>query len=86
MSHEATKIEVSFSPTDDRTAESLTATSYRTYLRRAHRGAVAVGDEWDEFVNCGCGTTRDVSLCVESVTGGSTIGDDTEFSFEPRQG
>lgn len=81
---EATEIVVSFAPTDDRTAEALDAASYRSYLRRTRRGDVSVGDEWAEFVNCGCGSTRDVVLRVESVDGGESIGTETAFVFEPR--
>jgi hypothetical protein len=40
-----TEVVVSFPPVDDRTVQSLEASSYRSYLRRAREGPVAVGDE-----------------------------------------
>lgn len=83
-STDSTTLVVSFSPTDSRIAEALAAPSYRAYLRRTRRGNVTVGDEWEEFVSGGCGTTHEVSLRVESVTGGTSIDDETEFVFEPR--
>jgi hypothetical protein len=85
---DADRVRVSYRPVDDDgdpteeddyLGRSVRADTFRTYLRRAHEGAVAVGDEWTEFVNCGCGTTEDVRLRVESVDGGSTIGDGTEI-------
>ncbi|MFB6137933.1 MAG: hypothetical protein ABEJ42_06280 [Halobacteriaceae archaeon] len=79
----ADSITLSFLPADDRTAAAMDASSYRRYLRRAHRGAVSVGDEWVEFVNCGCGITREVTLRVESFTGGGSMGEDTSLVFEP---
>ncbi len=81
----ASEVVVSFPPVDDRTVESLTEPSYRSYLRRARSGPVTVGEEWEEFVNCGCGTTHDVRLRVESVLGGDVIGEGTAFVFEPRE-
>ncbi|WP_435102019.1 hypothetical protein [Halarchaeum sp. P4] len=80
----ASEVVVSFTPADDRTGAALDAPSYRRYLTRAHDGAVAVGDEWEEFVNCGCGTTRDVTLRVES-TDGDYVDAETTFVFEPRE-
>lgn len=79
----ASCVTISFSPPDDRTAEVLSTHSYRAYLRRAHSGRVTVGDAWEEFVNCGCGATRDVTLRVESTTGGGAIDEETELVFEP---
>jgi len=85
---DAERVRVSYRPVDDDgdpvaeddfLGESVRADTFRTYLRRAHEGVVAVGDEWEEFVNCGCGTTEDVRLRVESVDGGSVIGDATEI-------
>jgi hypothetical protein len=87
---DADRVRVSYRPVDDDgdpieeddfLGRSLRADTFRTYLRRAHEGPVAVGDEWAEFVNCGCGTTEDVSLRVEGVDGGSTIGDGTEIEI-----
>jgi hypothetical protein len=68
-------------PDDDFLAESVRADTFRTYLRRAHAGPVAVGDEWTEFVNCGCGTTEDVALRVAAVEGGSVIDGSTGIEF-----
>jgi hypothetical protein len=80
----ADRIRLSYRPVDAETAdeagftvESLREETFLTYLRRAHDGPVAVGDEWAEFVNCGCGTTEDVVLRVEAVEGGSTIDEST---------
>jgi hypothetical protein len=87
----AERVRVSYRPVDDGgdpvgeddyLSESVRADTFRTYLRRAHAGPVGVGDEWDEFVNCGCGTTEDVGLRVEDVEGGSRIGDATEVVVE----
>ncbi len=80
----ADTVRLSYSPADDRVADALDADSYRSYLRRAHRGAVEPGTAWSEFVGRGCGVTDDVTLRVESVTGGSSIGAGTTFVFEPR--
>jgi len=84
----ADRIRLSYHPVDadpddedDFLAESLREETFVTYLRRAHDGPVAVGEEWDEFVNCGCGTTEDVVLRVETVEGGSAIGESTEIEI-----
>jgi len=84
-SSDASRVVLVFSPVDDRTAAALDARSYRAYLRRTRSGPVSVGERWDEFVSCGCGTTRDVTLRVASVLGGGSIGDGTEFVFEPAE-
>jgi hypothetical protein len=84
-SNVATEVVVSFPPVDERTVESLEASSYRSYLRRAREGPVTVGEEWEEFVNCGCGTTHDVRLRVESVVSGEALGEGTDLVFEPRE-
>jgi hypothetical protein len=78
----ATQVVLSVSPSDDRCFDALETDRYRSYLRRAHAGPVAVGEEWDEFLSRGCGSTRDVTLTVESVEGGEEIGDGTAFAFE----
>ncbi|WP_175454506.1 hypothetical protein [Halopelagius longus] len=44
---------------------------------------MSVGDEWEEFVSRGCGSTRDVTLRVQSTEGGEVIGEETELVFEP---
>jgi hypothetical protein len=77
----ASRVVVSFSPVDDRITDSLAEPSYRSYHRRAHSGPIAAGDQWAEFVSCGCGTTRDVTLRVES-TDDDVIHEATEFVFE----
>lgn len=79
----ATAVVLSYQPPTDRAAAELDAESYRSYLRRARRGPVAENDEWDEFVSTGCGTTEDVVLRVESVEGGTEIGEETAFEFHP---
>lgn len=81
----ATRVTLSYAPPDEKTATAIGADRFRSYLRRAHSGSVSVGDEWDEFVSRGCGTTRDVTLRVESTTGGEVVGEGTEFAFEPRE-
>lgn len=82
-SESASRVVLSFSPPDERTADALDADAYRSYLRRTRSGPVAVGAEWDEFVSGGCGTTRDVTLRVESVQGGAVLDEETELVFEP---
>nr|WP_121820669.1 hypothetical protein [Halostella salina] len=64
--------------------ENLTERTYRQYLRRAHAGPVSVGDEWDEFVSCGCATPEDVVLRVERVDGGAAIAAETAIEVVPR--
>jgi len=56
---------------------------FGTYLRRVHGGPVTEGDEWAEFVNCGCGTTTDVVLRVEAVEGGERLGEQTAIDLVP---
>ncbi|MBP1987194.1 hypothetical protein [Halolamina salifodinae] len=80
----AARVALSLSPSDDRTVDAVDSERYRAYIRRAHAGPVAVGEEWAEFVSRGCGTTRDVELRVESVEGGEEIGEGTEFAFLSR--
>jgi len=65
-------------------ADELRADSYQQYLRRAHGGPVSVGDEWAEFVSCGCATPQDVVLRVERVEGGTALGDATTLEVQPR--
>ncbi len=72
---------LSVEPADDATAATVDADRYRAFLRRAHAGPVAVGDEWAEFVGRGCGSTRDVTLRVAAVEGGEEIGAETAFAF-----
>lgn len=85
MSEEtASRVTVSFEPSDESTAAALDTDRYRSFLRRSHAGPVGAGDEWAEFVSRGCGSTRDVTLRVESVDGGGAVGEETAFAFEPR--
>lgn len=65
--------------------ESMTEHVYRQYLRRAHAGPVTVGDEWDEFVNCGCASPEDVTLRVERIEGGENIGPETTIDVVSRK-
>lgn len=65
--------------------ESMTERSYRRYLRWAHAGPVTVGEEWEEFVNCGCASPEDVVLRVEQVEGGSAIGSETALEVVSRK-
>jgi len=70
-------------PGSERLVDAVSARSYRRYLGRARAGPVAVGEEWTEFVNCGCGTRADVVFRVVAVEGGERVGPDTAFAFEP---
>jgi len=63
--------------------ERMTEDTYLTYLRRAHGGRVAVGDEGEEFVNCGCADPEDVIVRVEAVEGGTVFGEETAVGIEP---
>jgi len=65
--------------------ENMAEPTYRRYLRWAHAGPVDVGEEWDEFVNCGCTNPEDVVLRVEAVEGGTGIGADTTIDVVPRK-
>ncbi|MCU4744147.1 hypothetical protein OB955_14855 [Halobacteria archaeon AArc-m2/3/4] len=65
--------------------ENMTKANYLRYLRRAHAGPVSVGDEWEEFVNCGCASPEDVVLRVEEVVGGSAIGSETTIDVVSRK-
>jgi hypothetical protein len=67
-------------------AEQMDAPSYRRYLRWAHAGPVEVGDEWDEFVNCGCSSPEDVVLRVEEIHDGENIGSETTIEVVPLKG
>lgn len=61
--------------------DRLRALPFRAYLRRAHSGPVTEGEEWGEFVNCGCGTTRDVVLRVETVDCATHLGEATALEL-----
>jgi hypothetical protein len=66
---------------DDLVHDRIQEPHFRAYLRRVHGGEVAVGDEWTEFVNCGCGSTTDVVVRVEALDGGTTLTEDTEVTL-----
>lgn len=66
-------------------SENMNGEPYRLYLRRAHEGPVAVGEEWAEFVNYGCASPEDVLLRVERVEGGTEIGPETAVEVVPRR-
>jgi hypothetical protein len=70
---------------DEWLQENMTERTYRQYLRRAHSGRVAVGAEWDEFVNCGCASPVDVTLRVEQIEGGTAIGPGTTIDVVARK-
>ena len=59
--------------------------TYLTYLRRAHGGPVEVGDEWEEFVNCGCADPEDVVIRVDRVDGGTVFGEATAVEIVPAE-
>ncbi|MCG1004859.1 MULTISPECIES: hypothetical protein [Halobacterium] len=65
--------------------ENMTEHTYRQYLQRAHAGQVSIGDEWDEFVNCGCASPEDVTLRVEEIDGGTAIGSETVIEVLSRK-
>lgn len=53
--------------------DQVTADRYVNYLRKVI-GETAVGEEFEEFVDCGCGRTTDVTLRIEAVEGGNRLG------------
>jgi hypothetical protein len=65
--------------------ENMSDSTYLQYLQRAHAGPVTVGEEWEEFVNCGCSSPQDVVLRVESIEGGTAIGFETTIDFVSRK-
>lgn len=65
--------------------ENMTEQTYRRYLRWAHAGPISVGEEWDEFVNCGCASPEDVILRVENIESGTAIGSETTIEVVPRR-
>jgi len=63
----------------------IDAGRFRNYLRRV-LDSVAVGDEFEEFVDVGCcGDTLDIPFRVEAVEGPGRVGSDTEIAFEERE-
>lgn len=81
----AERVVLRYEPATDTVQQELSTSRYAAYLRRSEAGPVAAGDEWEGFVNCGCGTTEDVVLTVESVDGGDSVGDETAFEFVPAE-
>ena len=65
--------------------ENMSDSTYLQYLQRAHAGPVTVGEEWEEFVNCGCSSPQDVVLRVEAIEGGTAIGFETTIDFVSRK-
>lgn len=78
---DADGIRIRYSPGSDDVGDALRAESFEQFLRRSKEGRVAVGDEWEVNVNDGCGRTKDVTLSVEAVNGGTTLGNGTRFEF-----
>jgi hypothetical protein len=83
---EADRIRIRYSPGSDDVGGALRAESFERFLRRSRAGRVAAGDEWAEVVNDGCGRTKDVTLRVEAVDGGTTVGSGTAFEFRAETG
>lgn len=80
---DARLVRLSYVGTDEETIlDALSEASYVQYLRRSKAGPVTPGTEWEELVNDGCGTTRRVTLTVETVVGGDTIGEQTTFELK----
>jgi hypothetical protein len=81
--NDAQLVRLSYGGTDEKTIlGALSEESYVQYLRRSKAGPVTPGTEWDELVNDGCGTTHRVTLTVETVVGGDTIGEQTTLELE----
>jgi hypothetical protein len=78
---EADRIRVRYAPGSDDVGEALRAESFEQFLRRSRKGRVAVGDEWAAVINDGCGRTKDVTLRIKTVEGGTAVGSETSFEF-----
>lgn len=78
---DADGVRIRYSPGSDDVGDALRAESFEQFLRRSREGHVAVGDEWEEIINDGCGWTKDVTLYVEAVDGGTAVGSGTGFEF-----
>lgn len=78
---EADRIWIRYSPGNDEVGEALHTKSFEQFLRRSKSGRIAAGDEWEEVVNDGCGSTKEVTLSVKRVDGGTTLGSGTGFEF-----
>jgi len=83
---EADRIRIRYAPGSDDVGDALRAESFEQFLRRSKEGRIAVGDEWEEMVNDGCGRTKDITLSVEAVEGGTAVGSGTEFEFRGEPG
>ncbi|UPW01314.1 hypothetical protein M0R88_04225 [Halorussus gelatinilyticus] len=60
--------------------------AFAAYLRKTKTDRVRQGDAWEEFVGVGCcGSTLDVPLRVEEITGGETLGSDTAVEWTVRE-
>lgn len=82
MDDVATEVSLAIEDHDDRVASELRTARFRRYLRTARQGPVAVGDEWSEVVNDGCGATTPVILRVRAVDGGTHVGEGTTFDID----
>lgn len=78
---EADRIRIGYAPESDNVGDALRAESFEQFLRRSREGRVAVGDDWEVVVTDGCGRRKDVTLSVEAVDGGTTLGSGTGFEF-----
>jgi hypothetical protein len=78
----ADSVTVSY-PGENAVRSELERDSYRKYLHRAQSGSVSIGDEWTESVSRGCGAMNEITLQVESVDGGSILGENTDLKFVP---
>lgn len=67
--------------TATRVRQKVEDETFMSYLVRAHGGDVSIGDEFEEFVSCGCGSPRDVLLRIEQVEGGSVLSEATDLAF-----
>ncbi|WP_254821736.1 hypothetical protein [Haloglomus halophilum] len=62
--------------------EGVTDETFLASFRRRH-DTMAEGEIFDEFVSCGCGSPRDVTLRVVAVDGGPRVDEGTELVVEP---
>ncbi|MFB6131392.1 MAG: hypothetical protein ABEJ28_11300 [Salinigranum sp.] len=87
VEHEASAetVVLSYAPARESVRRELDARSYRRFLRTTRDGPVSAGEEWREFVSCGCGSPQDVVLRVEAVEGGDAVGPETDFEFVPAE-
>ena len=68
--------------------DQLTADRFVNYLKRVH-DEVAVGDEWEEFLDVGCcGDSLTLTLRVENLTPSSAtvLAPETDLEFVEREG